>query len=273
MSSDDALPQEPPTLDLSEAVTPKKLDSQRGWPVFDVVETAKISETFKFGDQPSDMPKVLGMDYDILIKFLKLFRDQYRKCEKATTFLEHRTDIANLAAIANQRDAISHFKSALQEGTTRQEQEFHLSEAQAHFQRAIIEPYELALDKKATQLSVVYEKYREEVLPVRERYEQLQSFPNDDELNNALRDITRLRDSARSAKGHTAWDEIWEKGVDDYIEGFNLAHDLLYKLENALYRVQQLKRDEEQERRIRELEAALAERDRLLEEREGRSKD
>ena len=213
-----------------------------------------------------EMPIFFGVEQDILIAFLTLFRDHYRKCDKATTFLEHRTDIPNIASIANQRDAISHFKSALQPGTSREKRLQQYAAAEEHFRRAIIEPYETALKKKISILIPIYDRYRQEVLPVRDRHAELERFPDNRSLEDTLTEITRRRDAAREAKGHNIWDEIWEQGVEDYATGFDMADKLVNLLENGLIQLNQIKKDDETARKIKKLEDEIAAKDRKIEE-------
>lgn len=248
MNSNDPLP-------LTELPTLKDIST-------DGIPTKKMSaDNVTSSGQEIYPPLILGVEYDILVKFLKLFRDHYRKCEKATTFLEHRTDIPNIASIANQRDAVSHFKSALQSNVSREVREQQYATAEEHFRRAIIEPYETALRKKIDLLIPVVSKYREFVLPVKKRYETLYGFPDGRELDNTFRTIANMRDKARAAKGKNIWDEDWEKGVEDYVLGFDLAHDLLYKLEDAVYTIQQIEKDEETNGEIARLKSEIDARD------------
>lgn len=258
MNSNDPLPlTELPTKDIAtDGLATKKMSADNLSPVGKEIRPELI----------------LGVEYDILIKFLKLFRDHYRKCEKATTFLEHRTDIPNIASIANQRDAVSHFKSALQPNVSREVREQQYATAEEHFRRAIIEPYETALRKKIDLLIPVLRQYRELVLPVKERYDTLSEFPDGEQLDDTFREIAKLRDRARTAKGKNIWDEVWEQGVEDYVLGFDLAHELLNQLEEAVYRFQQIQKDEETAGQIALLKSELKLRDleiAKLKEREG----
>lgn len=248
MNSNDPLP-------LTELPTQKDIAT-------DGLPTKKMSaDNVTPGGREIYEPLILGVEYEVLIKFLKLFRDHYRKCEKATTFLEHRTDIPNIASIANQRDAVSHFKSALQPNVSREVREQQYATAEEHFRRAIIEPYETALRKKIDLLIPVVRQYRELVLPVKERYDTLNEFPDGEQLDDTFREIAKLRDGARTAKGKNIWDEVWEQGVEDYVLGFDLAHDLLNQLEDAVYRFQQIQKDEEAAGEIARLKSALEARD------------
>ena len=241
---------------LSQSELPTKRELSSAEPAGDGVATQRFP---KPEVQSTEMrpETILGVEYEILIKFLKLFRDHYRKCEKATTFLETRTDIPNITSIANQRDAISHFKSALQENTSREKRLEQYATAEEHFRRAIIEPYETALSKKMDQLFPVIANYRENVLPVRDRYAELDKYPDGEALEKTFREIARLRDAARTAKGRNIWDEVWEQGVEDYVFGFDIAHDLLINLENAVFQFQQIQKDEEQRGEIARLKAEI----------------
>lgn len=166
---------------------------------------------------------------------------------------------------ANQRDAISHFKSALQHGTSREKRLQQYAAAEEHFRRAIIEPYETALKKKISILIPIYDRYRQEVLPVRDRHPELERFPDNRSLEDTLTEITRRRDAAREAKGHNIWDEIWEQGVEDYATGFDRADKLLNRLENGLIQMNQIKKDETA-RQIKKLEDEIAAKDKKIDE-------
>lgn len=254
MSTEDTLPldDKPTTEETKEATT---MSAAADTQPTATLPTAKMEEPVRSNEI------VFGVEHDVLVKFLKLFRDHYRKCEKATTFLETRTDIPNITSIANQRDAISHFKSALQPDTPREKRLEQYATAEEHFRRAIIEPYETALNKKMSLLIPVLQEYRECVLPVHDRHAVLLEYPNEKWLDQTLREIARLRDAARKAKGKNAWNDEWEEGVAYYIDGFEMANDLLHSLENAINKLRQIEKDEAENGLLKQLRDELAEKD------------
>jgi hypothetical protein len=222
--------------------------------------TARLSSP-KSDDPPtaplSNSEMVLGMEMEILHKFLFLFRDHYKKCEKATYFLENRRGIANVPGIANQRDAISHFSTALQMGSTREEQLEQYINAEEHFRRAIFEPYEIAIKARTFQLIDLYEKYKSAVAPVRDRYPLLAEAPAIEDVDSKISQIAVWRDNARDAKGQNAWNATWEKGVEDCVDAFNLADHLYRDLDKFCNIYEQILRDEEREGEIKALKEEI----------------
>jgi hypothetical protein len=196
-------------------------------------DKASSSDRQQVGERDSPNT-VLGVELDVLVKFLLLFRDQFRKCEKATMFLEHRTDIPNIASMANQRDAIAHFRSALQADLTVKQREEQYYLAEEHIRRSIIEPYEIALRKKVDEFVPVFEDYRGKMLPLRDSVPVLQSYPSREEVDTIVREVARLRDEAREVKNRVIWDEIWEQGVEKYVVAFDMANALLNTMKDGL---------------------------------------
>lgn len=212
-------------------------------------------------DPQPEQHLIVGIDIRIVAKFLVLFRDHYKKCDKATTFLETRTGESNITAITNQRDALSHFATALQKDTPDEKREEQYATAEEHFRRAIIEPYEIALESKVNKLIDIYKEYKEFVIPVKDRYIELQESPNDIAIDATIKEINNLRDNARSAKGRNMWDEEWEEGINNYVKAFDLADELYRNLERYWYRFKQIEKDNENAKHLEELKNELEKRE------------
>jgi hypothetical protein len=221
----------------------------------DSLDTKPLTQNNSQSDQ------IIGIDIRIVARFLVLFRDHYKKCDKATTFLETRTGESNITAITNQRDALSHFATALQKDTPTEKREEQYATAEEHFRRAIIEPYEIALESKVNKLIDLYRNYREFIVPVRDRHTELQESPNDIAIEATIREINNLRDNARKAKGRNMWDEKWEEGINDYIKAFDSADVLHNNLEKYWYRFQQIEKDDKNKKQFDEMKKKLEERE------------
>jgi len=128
------------------------------------------------------MPKdqkgsILGIDNDILEKFLILVRDRYHEVDQANYFLESNTNISGSnIAMANQRDFLSHLCTILRKPElTKQEQLDQISTAEEHSRRAIIESYQLSVSVKQKNIIKLIEEYKTKVVPIKNEESVLNS--------------------------------------------------------------------------------------------------
>ncbi len=191
-------------------------------------------------------PKIIGVDAEFVENFLILLRDNYERCDEAINFLEQNTGIASISSITNQRDALSHFVTALKPDLSDEERKQQFYNAEEHLRRAIIDPFQIACAEKYDELSSLSENYKKYVIPVREKYSELQSAPNNIAVNNSMNEITHLLSNARKAKGRNKGDEIWEGGVLSYIRAFEKIQQLHQALESYWYKYLQIRRDRKQ---------------------------
>lgn len=178
---------------------------------------------------------ILGVERDIIIKFLELIRDKYPSVDKANYFLE-RSGISGInIAIVNQRDALSHFCTLLVDSSlTPDEKLGQVYVAEEHLRRAVIESYQKALTLKLLSVQEFYEKYKNEVVPYQKSYQDLGSSPNINNIKDTLRNINTLGDKGRSVKSRNKWDDEWEEGINYYLEAFLEAEKLEDTLEHYL---------------------------------------
>lgn len=205
------------------------------------------SEPHKIESSASEVSEIIGLEVDVLLKFLILFRDHYSKCDKATSFIESRTGVSNISAITNLRDALSHFCTALQPETPPEKRVDQYTNAEEHFRRAIIEPFELALEIELAKLEKLYVKYKAELIPVRDRYEELEDSPTESFIDSSAKEIKQLQENARIAKARNRLDEAWEKGVSDYIRAVDLAESLYRRMEGHWNRLRRIKKEEKRD--------------------------
>lgn len=190
---------------------------------------------------------VCGIPKEFVEKALYLIRDNYRKADEACFFLEERAGINNIQAITNVRDATSHIVTLLNKPDLSNEQrEVQLGNAEEHLRRAIIEPYEIAIDSLTKDFYPLYLQYRERLLPVKARHTVLGSAPNSISIDARLREIQQLTVKGREGKGKNLWDPAWEEGISAFIDAFDKLFELKAELETHWYNYEQIGRDRRQ---------------------------
>jgi hypothetical protein len=194
-------------------------------------------------EESTGEPLVCGVPQSSLERFLRLIRDGYPKAELATIFLEERAGITNVQSMANVRDALSHLATFLDPILDFDKRNEQVANAEEHFRRAIIEPYQIAVEDITAKVAELYEKYKEFLLPVKDRHPSLQGAPNEVQVNAKLREVQNAVQRAREAKGRNRWDEQWESGVQSYISAFDLLKEVHSDLETYWYRFEQSKTD------------------------------
>jgi hypothetical protein len=188
--------------------------------------------------------QICGVDERLIVQFLKLIRDYYKKADKATFFLEQRTGLVNVPGIANIRDVFSHLVTLLDPNTADDQREAQVENAAEHLRRAIVEPYEMALNElTAERFKNLYGRYKSSVIPVCARYPALNGAPNIVSVEARLREIETLAALGRAAKAENIWNPEWEKGVASFIEAFEKLSDLYQELEQHLNIYDQIMRD------------------------------
>ena len=180
---------------------------------------------------PPAMDKhICGVDKDLIERFLILIRDNYKKADKATFFLELRAGVSNVPGIANSRDVLSHLVTALDSNISEAERLEQLTNAAEHMRRAIVEPYEVALKTRLDQTQTTYEKIVSQVLPVIDEHPTLQNAPNGVSVRASLKQISQLFAQGRASKTGNIWNQEWEEGISNFIDAF----DQLERLESTL---------------------------------------
>jgi len=193
------------------------------------------------GTEPEHL--IFGVPARQLERFLVLIRDGYPKTQLATCFLEQRAGITNVSGMANVRDALSHLATFLDPTLDPQKRAEQVSSAEEHLRRAIIEPYQIAVDDLVVKIDDLYGKYKQRLLPVKDRHTSLHGAPNQVQIDARLREIHDLASNGRVAKGRNRWDEEWENGVRDLTTAFDRLKELHSDLEGYWHRFEQVKSD------------------------------
>ena len=217
-------------------------------------------------EPPAGQPDLIcGVERKLVESFLELVRDNYRKADAANLFLEQRTGEANVYGIANLRDVLSHLATLLNPKTPAEKRPQQLTNAEEHLRRAIVEPYETALNKLTVQFDDLYEKYKRDVLPVQARFPGLQAAPNAGSVEAQLEEVRGLTSNGRLAKAKNLWNPEWEAGVTGFMDGYKKLSDLHRLIEEYCFKQAQLARDETNQSELVSLRAQLEERGTKLE--------
>ena len=191
--------------------------------------------------------KILGIDQDILIKFLELIRDKYPLADKANYFLETELGESGInIATTNQRDVLSHLVTLVKGNFDRQKQIEQLSNAEEHFRRAIFEPYEEAINLKIKDLLKQIEVYKEAALPLIGKVNGFNNCPDNVQINARIRGIQENRARSREAKSENLWNEKWEEGVKLAISTFREVRSMEEDIENCILKAHALLKEQEE---------------------------
>jgi hypothetical protein len=179
----------------------------------------------------------------LLNQFLVLIRDNYKKTDKATFYMERRAGVINTCAIYNLRDVLSHFATFLDSRTPAEKRPDQLAGAEEHLRRAIIEPYEIGIASLTEKFEPLYEKYKARLVPVKDRYVALGSAPSTVQVDAEVSEINDLVQRGKNAKGNNRWDSEWEAGMGGLPVAFDKLATLCSKLEGYWDRYEQMRRD------------------------------
>lgn len=182
---------------------------------------------------------ICGIEREIVESFLILFRDNYKKADEASYFLELKEGVSNASGIANIRDALSHFVSALDTRITLDERRKHLTNTEEHLRRAITEPYKKAVNGRLAKFRSLYTQYKKEIEPNRGRYDNLSDAPTAATIETLLVHIEELIKKGRESKTKNTLNEEWEETVNGFVDAYNLLCDLYNKIERYKERYQQ----------------------------------
>ena len=197
---------------------------------------------------PKVRPEILGIDFFIVERFLKMVRDHYKEADKAAFFLEQRVGISNVQGFTNLRDVLSHLASMLDDSSSDAAREAQLFNAEEHFRRATLEPYEIALGVRTEKFQLLYEQYLKELIPAKSEYPELECAPNDVQIQSKLRMVADLSTQGRAAKNRNALDNAWEVGALKFIESFSILEDLYSELNRHWSTFDHLRKERERDR-------------------------
>ena len=189
--------------------------------------------------------KVLGIDKRLLVSFLELIKDKYPLADKAHFFLQTRAELPNIHGVANLRDVLSHLTSLLDESEPPETKRAHLDNAAEHFRRAILEPYESAINRLANEFDNLYKRYRRFVLPVRGDYELLRDAPDEKTIEERVVEIKDLALRGREAKRLNVWNDKWEEGVTCFLNSYDDLRFLYSEIEHHLNNYRKLHKQKE----------------------------
>lgn len=184
---------------------------------------------------------IMGIDREIIERFLDLIKEKYPIVDKANYFLERQGASGINITMANQRDFLSHLCTVLSDHSLDRDQMLaQLSAAEEHLRRAVIECYQKAVTIKMTKVLQSVEEYKKHVIPLQNN-PLFGSAPNNLSIRVQIEEIEQLRERGRSAKSRNKWDAEWEAGVDSLVDAFMKAKELGQELEDFLLRASQVR--------------------------------
>jgi hypothetical protein len=189
--------------------------------------------------QPSPQDPLAHLSLEergLLVRFLILIRDNYKKADKASYFLERRAGVVNTCAMTNLRDVLSHLATFLDVATPAHKREAQLASAEEHLRRAILEPYEIGLATLTEKFTARYEEYRETLLPIKESVVGFASAPNRVRVDGRIEEINALALKGKLAKGRNVWDEEWEDGIAALADAYDRLFALHAEIEDWLFK-------------------------------------
>jgi hypothetical protein len=193
----------------------------------------------------------MGVDRNVLERFLTLIRDYYDKVDKATFFLEVRTGNVNVSGIKNVRGILSHLVMLLDPNAPPERRTEQLVNAEGHLRRAITEPYEIALDSLTVTFADIYDRYKRDVLPVSDQHGSLRSAPNSGIVGIRLDEIRDLESKGREAKDKDLRDPAWESGVSCLVAAFEKLFSLKSEMEGYCNAFDNMQEEEARQEKLR----------------------
>ena len=195
-------------------------------------EAQSLADRTKSEDQESIPPDlVCGVDRDLVERFLALIRDNYKKADMAAFFLETRSGIADFQAAANMRDVLSHLTTMLDPESPPNKKSEQLVNAEEHLRRAIVEPYETAINNLLVSFKDLYDVYKAKVLLAKSDYPELAGAPSRDAIELTLSKVTNHYQKGRAAKTINLWTSEWEGGIAHLVEAFDILSTLKGEVE------------------------------------------
>jgi len=173
--------------------------------------------------------KFKGIEVDILERMIDLLRERYSAASVALTFLEVMTQEYDIVGLANQRDVLSHFASICAPSKARREREENLANAEEHLRRAIVEPYQTAVEVRLDRFISEYDFYDRKLVK-KEKSVKLDKIVNHDYIREEIETIKELLKEGRDKKNCNIWDTKWEEAV----RCFTIAYEKIVKLDNLL---------------------------------------
>lgn len=176
--------------------------------------------------------KVLGVEWDLLEKFLCLIRDHYHIVDKANFFLERHSRYSGTnIGMSNQRDAVSHFVSFLSNTEVRdvEDRKAQISAAEEHLRRAILEPYQFAVASELETIRGLEEEFQRYY-----RYMMPNPVLSLQQLSSRISRIREHYDRGRESKSLNLWNEDWEAGIESFVLAMDDAKILIDELRTRI---------------------------------------
>ena len=177
----------------------------------------------------------------VLGEILVLIRDKHHLFLEATTFLESKVGLKATQALCNVRDTLSHLSSGLSAISTSKSKKDsharldHLNEVSEHFRRAILEPYELAVNVRLVELDELYNVYIRTAAPA--AYKIKPAPKPIDEFKGRMNSVRELTRQGRAGKGANGWTPKWEEGLKKLERAFEDADKLKDEMRAEISRV------------------------------------
>jgi len=188
------------------------------------------------GSPQDPLSHLTSEERELVLRFLVLIRDNYKKADKAAYFLERRAGVVNNCAMTNLRDVLSHLSTLLDPATPARKRRDQLASAEEHLRRAIIEPYEIGLGTLTEKFTQDYEAYRRDVLPVKDTLDGFGTAPNRTQVESRLQEVNGLALRGKQAKGRNMWDDDWEDGVAAFADAYDKLLALHSEVEEWVFK-------------------------------------
>lgn len=173
--------------------------------------------------------EIKGIKIEYIEWLIDIIRTQYRTVKKGTRYLETAEREYDLTALSNIRDFLSHIETAFQENIPDKARKANLIQSEEHLRRALVESHQTALEARLVKFLEEYDSYEKEFLKNERKY-GLHSITDHDGIRKDIRYIQDLLHNGRGKKGVNIWNEEWEEGVEDFINGYKLTIEIQDKL-------------------------------------------
>lgn len=175
--------------------------------------------------------EIKGIKTEHIEWLIDIIRIKYRTVKKGTKYLETSEREYDLTALSNIRDFLSHVETAFQEGTPEKARKENIIQSEEHLRRALVESHQTALEARLDKFLEEYDSYDKEHLKNEKKY-GINLTTDHAGMRKNIRRIQEFLYAGRQKKGVNIWNEEWEEGVEDFINGYKLTVELQDKLKN-----------------------------------------
>jgi hypothetical protein len=179
--------------------------------------------------------EILGLETEVLERFLQFLVKEYPIADKANYYLERQRVSGINIAITNQRDMLSHLVTLLTDRElTLEEKIGQVANAEEHLRRSVVETYAKAVALETKTALDNLNDYKRLVIP-HAKNPAFSTAPAISAILKDLEEIEKLRQVGRAAKSQNAWNEEWVKGLNSYSEAFEKARRLNDTLDTLIH--------------------------------------